>query len=203
MSNSELSFLEKSLPRLRTGKALAIPTGSGDTAIYLAKQGFEVTSFDQNKENVEKLQNRTAADKLKIKAEAKQLDIIIIPIMSFDTIVLTGPKPSSRLFSEITRGLSQGGTVLIEGPSLEEATKEIGISTHPSNCYKPNELISLLKELHILYYSEEKVNENFLIRCLAKKPMDKDMVKYGFAQLRPGDEKKSAAVLAAEKLFKK
>ena len=200
----DTTFLENYLRRLRTGKVLVVPSGNGDSAILLARNGFEVTSYDQNKEAIAKLQQRSMAERVKITAEGKDLGLIILPLMSFDSIVLIGPKPESRLFSEISRGLTNGGTVLIEGPTVDEAIR-IGVDKlDPKACYKSNEVLTLLKGLQILYYSEEVVDGRSLIRCLAKKPTNKDAIKYGFAEARDGEAShKSAAMIAAEKLFKK
>lgn len=202
MSDLTISFLEKQFNRLRSGKALVAPSLKGDEAIWLARKGFQVTAYDRDQTNISKLIERAKAEQVNVIAEIKDLSLAILPLMAFDTILVIGEKPASRFFSEINRSLAQGGTVFIDGYSMDEAIKSSG-KLDPKACYKPNELLGLLKDLHILYYSEEKAGDCFLVRCLAKKPMNKDMVKYGFAEQRPGDEKKSAAVLAAEKLFKK
>ena len=203
MNTVTITFLEKILPRLRTGKALVAPSRNGDEAIWLARKGFVVTAYDRDPTLVAKLATRASAEQVKITAESKNLDVVILPLMSFDTIILTGEKPITRYFSEIIRALAQGGTAVVEGWTAEEAIRVGPEKLDHKLCYRANELLGLLKDLHILYYSEEIVDGRHLVRCLARKPAHKDMIKYGFAEQRPGDEKKSAAVLAAEKLFKK
>lgn len=202
MSELTITFLEKIFNRLRSGKALVAPSHEVDIAIWFARKGFQVTAYDNNQSNISKLNERAKAEQAKVSAEIKDLSLTILPLMAFDTIVLTGEKPASRFFSEINRSLANGGTVFVEGYSIEEAVKH-SEKIDARGCYRPNELIAFLKELHILYYSEEKIENSFLVRCLARKPINKDMIKYGFTEKRPGEENKSAAVLAAEKLFKK
>jgi len=127
------AFLEKHLPRLRTGKALVAPSGKGDEVILLARSGFEVTAYDREKKQVEHVQKRAEVEQVKITGEPKDLDMVILPLLSFDTIILTGPKPSSRYFSEISRSLAQGGTVLIEGLSVDEVVRGNDPDLHPKS----------------------------------------------------------------------
>ena len=113
-------------------------------------------------------------------------------------------KPVPRYFFEIKRGLVQGGTLLIENYTTDIFLVNANPPVEVKDCFKPNELLEHVQGLRVIYYHEFTVGECSLVQCLAKKPIDKDALKYGFAT---NDDKKQshtpAHVKKAEDLFKK
>ena len=113
-------------------------------------------------------------------------------------------KPVPRYWFEIKRSLVQGGTLLLENYTTDIFHVEKEPDVDPEDCFKPNEVLKHLEGLRILFYQETSINNKPIVQCLAKKPYEKDAVKYGFATV---DEKKepstSAQTKRAEDLFKK
>jgi hypothetical protein len=83
---------------------------------------------------------------------------------------MTYYRPLPRFFSEIRRGLVLGGTFLLEAYTVEQMRQS------PPNpildfeeCYKPNEILSHLKEFQILYYSELPEGQSHTVQVIARK----------------------------------
>jgi tellurite methyltransferase len=195
------AFLHEMIPRLRKGKVLDVAMGEGRNAAYLALKGFNVLGFDTAEPAVQKAKQLAKDSGVSIEAHVKDVDFYLFPIMSFDSIVMTFFKPVSRYFSEIRKSLVQGGTFVCVGYLTEQAnSNHAGEAVALEECFKPNELLQHLSGLRILHYEEGEVDGVYVVKCLAKKPQEKDAVKYGFSK---GEIHKSAHETAAENLFKK
>jgi hypothetical protein len=80
-------------------------------------------------------------------------------------------RPQARFFSEIRRGLVQGGTFLLEAYTVEQIRHQA--TPNPlldfEECYKPNEVLSHLREFHILFYKEMAEGSSHLVQVIAQK----------------------------------
>ncbi len=196
-----ISLVKTHWNRLRKGKALDLAMGEGQNAVFLAKHGFEVVGMDISDVAVEKAKKLAYDEGVKLEAKAADVDMYVFPIMGFDTILVSYFKPLSRYYNEILRALAQGGTVLFENYTTDQLLRTPIKEFENSDYYYPNELIKNLKDYQILYYNEGVENEKFIVQCIAKKPLDRDAVKYGFVK---GDESETKGRFkAAEDLFKK
>jgi tellurite methyltransferase len=102
------------LPRLQKGKALDIGMGEGANAVYLAQKGMQVKGFDISPIAVERALNLAKESGVNIEAKAADLDLFLMGLMEYDTIIMTFFKPPiPRYYSEIIRALKQGGTLLV------------------------------------------------------------------------------------------
>jgi SAM-dependent methyltransferase len=162
--------LKNHLSFLRKGKAIDIAMGEGRNAVYLAQNGFQVEGVDGSAKAVEKAKALAAEKGVQIDAKPQNLDFFLMPLMKFDTLLMTYYRPQARFFNEIRRGLVQGGTCLIEAYTVDQAKH------HPNNplidfdqCYKPNEVLQLLKDFHILFYKEMKEGDSYLVQAIAEK----------------------------------
>jgi tellurite methyltransferase len=157
--------------QLRTGKALDVAMGEGRNTVFLAQNGFQVEGIDCSAKAVAKARALADEKKVSIEAKASNLDFFLMPLMKYDTVVMTYFKPLPRFFSEIKRGLVMGGTVLIEAHTSEHVKAQ---STPNPNldfdqCFKPNELLGHLKEFQILYYKEMPEGNSHLVHAIARK----------------------------------
>lgn len=155
---------------LRKGKALDIAMGEGRNAVYLASQGFQVEGIDCSAKAVEKAKALAAEKGVSIDAKTQNLDFFLMPLMKFDTVLMTYFKPLPRFFSEIRRGLVQGGTFLLEAYTTEQMKLQPG---NPNldfdQCYKPNEVLHHLKDFHILLYKEIPEGGSHVVQVIAQK----------------------------------
>ncbi|MBM2837720.1 MAG: hypothetical protein HW415_345 [Deltaproteobacteria bacterium] len=142
------------IPSLPVGRALDIACGEGRNAIYLAREGFNVDAIDISDAALNK--GRTAAGGLKINFIAADLEAFQIPGNSYDLIINFNYLQRS-IVSEIKRGLKDGGYIIFETYTLEQ--QQFGSPRNPEFLLKPNELLSMFKDLHIIYYREGVVEE--------------------------------------------
>lgn len=163
-------FLKAYTKYLSQGATLDVAMGEGRNAVYLAQQGFKVEGLDCSAKAVEKAKALAAEKSVSLESKVQNLDFFLMPLMKFDTVIMTYYKPAVRFFSEIKRGLTAGGTVLIEGYTTEHFKMN---NQNPlidfDQCFKPNELLGLLKDLHIIYYKEMAEGSSHLVHAIAKK----------------------------------
>lgn len=166
-------------PHLRKGRAMDIAMGEGRNAVFLAGQGFQVDCIDASSVGVEKAKKLATEKSVKIEPKVQNLDFFLMPLMKFDTVVMTYFKPQARFFSEVRRGLVVGGTFLLEAytvehikanpqHSLEKGATGSGILEF-EDCYKPNEVLGYMNGFHVLYYNELKAGQAHLVQLLARK----------------------------------
>jgi tellurite methyltransferase len=201
-------FFKNNIQRMQKGKTLDIAMGTGEHSIYLARQGFEMKGFDISDFAVKKALTLAQEAQVEISAQQTDLDLFIFGLMEYDSIIMTFYKPKiTRYFSEITRALKQGGTLLIESYLIDDLKKPLLGDDEYLDCYyKSNEILEQLKGLKILFYNEGLIEGRHRVQCLAKKPLDKDMQKYGAtfgAAVITEKEQLNKQKELAESLFKK
>ncbi len=156
---------------LRPGRALDVAMGEGRNTVFLAQKGFQAEGIDCSAKAVEKAKSLADEKQVTIEAKAQNLDFFLMPLMKYDTVVLSYFKPNPRFFSEIKRGLVMGGTVLFEAYT----TEHLKLQSTPNplidldQCFKPNELLTQLKEFQILYYQEIPEGNFHLVQAIARK----------------------------------
>ena len=200
-------FLVDMLPRLQKGKILDVAMGEGSNCCYLAQKGFDVKGFDISKTAVERAKSLAKEMKLDIDAQSADLDLYIMGLMEYDSIVMTYFRPTvTRYYSNIISALKQGGTLLIHSHTMQEMGEAIGRDENFRNYYyASNELLKNLQGMKILFYQEGLVDGKHIVQCLAQKPVEKDAAKLGLFDMHTkGHEKsKSKQLELAENLFKK
>lgn len=164
-------LLKNMVSALRPGKALDIGMGEGRNTVFLAGKGFQIEGVDCSKAAVEKAKKLAAEKGVTIEAKTQNLDFFLMPLMKYDTIVMTYFRPQARFFSEIRRGLVAGGTFALEAYTVDHFKAQ-----NPANplldfeeCYKPNEVLSHLKDFHVLYYKELPEGNSHLVQLIAQK----------------------------------
>lgn len=138
------------------GKILVIACGEGRNAVALALKKFNVVAIDYSKVAIERAQALAAESGVKVEWKSSDLDFFIPELLAFDAIVCIHFKPQLTLLKNLTRGLKQGGHLIMEAHLLEAMKTQKSLETF--ECYKPNELLSTLNpqgmQLQVLYYSE-------------------------------------------------
>lgn len=113
------AFLVDCLPSVRVGKALCLGEGEGRNAVYLARQGFDVTAVDISPNGLKKAQklarqngvrlNTVLADVQDYRIEADAWDLIIIFFMHLPAVT------RAILHARVVAGLHPGGVYILEG----------------------------------------------------------------------------------------
>ena len=163
--------LKNFMSYLRKGKALDIAMGEGRNTVFLAQQGFQAEGIDCSSVAIEKAKNLAEEKKTAIETKTQNLDFFLMPLMKYDTILMTYFKPLPRFFSEVKRGLVAGGTFLFEAYTVEHLRHQSPPNPNIDfeECYKPNEVLAHLKEFQILYYKELPDGNAHTIQCIARK----------------------------------
>ena len=156
---------------LRKGKVLDVAMGEGRNAVHLASKGFVVEGVDCSSKAIEKAKKLAAEKSVEVDAKVQNLDFFLMPLMKYDSVLMTYYRPLPRFFSEIRRGLVQGGTVLIEAYTSEHFKHQSPPNPMLSfeECYKPNEILGHLKDFHVLLYKEYPEGGSHLVQVIAKK----------------------------------
>ncbi len=111
-------FLAESLPVLPRGRALCLAEGEGRNAVFLAKNGFEVTAVDQSAVGLEKARKLAESMGVSIATEQADLSDFEIGQECWDLVVsIWAHVPSSirvPLHRSVVKGLKPGGAFLLE-----------------------------------------------------------------------------------------
>ena len=167
---SASNFLKQSVNFLRKGKAFEIACGTGWNAFYLADNGFNVEAIDFSDVAIS-IATKKAQDLGKnIDFKVQGLDFYLAPIQKYDTVVITDFKCSGRILDEMRKGLVIGGTLLIECFTVNYVKNNPNTYIEVEDCYKPFELVRLLKDWNVLYYDERIIDGEYKTRAIAIKP---------------------------------
>lgn len=156
-------FINDFLLNLKKGSCLDIACGDGINSSFLSNNGFEqVEGIDFSSVAIEKCK---ALNLKNSDFKTQSLDFYLAPIQKYDTILVIDYKASMRLIEELKKGLKIGGTLILENYTTEHVRNNLDFDIE--ECYKPFELIKMLKSWNILYYDEIDKNK---VKLLAVKP---------------------------------
>jgi SAM-dependent methyltransferase len=100
------------------GRVLAIGDGEGRNGVWLASEGFRVTSLDQSPQAIRKIRALAAERGVAIEAVLAKVPDWEIPAASFDAVVLVyvhmDPRVRPLVHAAAARGLRPGGVVILE-----------------------------------------------------------------------------------------
>ncbi len=156
---------------LRKGRGLDVAMGEGRNTVFLAQNGFSMEGLDCSSAAVEKARKLASEMNVTVDVKSQNLDFFLMPLMKYDTIVMTYFKPLKRFFSEIRRGLVLGGTVALEAHLVEHYKKHGSANAMIDfeECYHPNELLHQLKDFNVLYYNEIPDGTSYTVQAIAQK----------------------------------
>ena len=124
------TFIAEELRNLKPGKILFPAEGEGRNAVFAAKLGFDVTAFDPSSEGKKKAEMLAAREKVDINYRLMGYENMDFPKESFDCIVLVfAHMPGSMrnlVHHKLVAYLKPGGTLILEGFSKEQITKNTG-----------------------------------------------------------------------------
>jgi tellurite methyltransferase len=152
------------------GSALDLAGGAGRHAIWLAKQGWEVTLIDISETGVEQARQDAGAlathirfvvdDLTHFKASQTELE------RGFDVVIVFFYL-ERKIFSELLQAIHPGGLLVYKTYTLAQAKLKYG-PTNPAHLLKPDELLQLAANLHVLHYRED-ISERATAELVARK----------------------------------
>jgi tellurite methyltransferase len=161
------------------GRALDLAGGAGRHAIWLAKQGWEVTLMDVSDAGIE--QARQGAGPL-----ACHIDFVVADVNGFEAlqthathshvadshvphgfeVVMVFFYLERKIFPELLQAIRPGGLLIYKTYTSMEA--KLGGPKNPAHLLEPGELLRLVAGLHVLHYREE-VAEKATAELVARK----------------------------------
>jgi len=144
-------FLVEQFSRLPRGRALDLAAGSGRNTLFLAEHGYPTDAVDASQVAVDKLNDLAQRQSLPIISTKADLPDHALAKNTY-AVILNFYFLERKLFLPIKEGLINGGMLLFETYTLEQA--RFGRPRNHEFLLKPNELLHSFIDLHIIYYHE-------------------------------------------------
>lgn len=153
---------------LKSGSVLDLACGDGGSAVFLAKQGFDVTAVDIAEEGLKRLENFAQAEHLNIATQQMDLDDIdsLCRLGSYDNIVINRFRPTQTLFGCLPQLLNPQGKLMLNSFNLLQYEKK-GFSER--FCMTHQEYVELSSQLSIDYYRSEERDGDYMDEYLFSK----------------------------------
>ncbi len=159
-----VGFLKEHLAKIPRGKAFVPAMGEGRNAIYIAKNGFDVTGNDISDVAIDKA--KVTARKLNLKLKASVIDLKEYPFTEnqFDFIFVSLFYDRS-VIAGLKKSLKKGGYIMF----YEEVHNGDPKKAPGMFWVKSNELPELFKDFQIITYKEYQDHGKSVAAILAKK----------------------------------
>jgi len=153
------AFLVQVAKGLKPGKALDVAMGQGRNAVFLAKQGWDVTGFDLADEGMRIANENAAKSGVKIKTINASFEAFDYGKQQWDMIYFIytdAPIVDPKFVDRIVAALKLGGYLLIERPflDLDLPTKDPEWNAELIEQDKPNALFKAYSSLRVLHYED-------------------------------------------------
>jgi SAM-dependent methyltransferase len=169
-SSNPSAFLVAAVKGIKPGVALDVGTGQGRNAVYLAREGWDVTGMDISQVALDA--SRANADKssVSIRTEKAAYDTFDFGVNKWDLIVIVfawAPVSNPAFVAKLRTSLRPGGVVLFE--------HFVGPRSPMVRALKPNELKSFFADFDIVSYEETQGTADWggpgshIVRMLARK----------------------------------
>ncbi len=148
-------FLPPIVEQLEVGTALDLACGEGRNAVWLARQGWDVTGVDYSSVGIDKA-TKIAGD--------TDVDWVVAdvttyePRTTFDLVIIVyvhlDPDGMRSLFANAARALAPGGTLIAMGHALRNLTEGVGGPPYPEILWTEEKIAPLLKSLDVVSLGE-------------------------------------------------
>ena len=148
-------FLPPIVDRLDVGTALDLACGEGRNAIWLARLGWDVSGVDYSSVGIEKAR-RIAGD---TGVEWVIADVTTYqPDRTFDLVMIIyvhlEPDRMAALFTNATRALAPGGTLVAVGHALRNLTEGVGGPPYAEILWTEDRIAPLVESLDVVELGE-------------------------------------------------
>jgi cyclopropane fatty-acyl-phospholipid synthase-like methyltransferase len=158
-------FIKENSYRLKKGsKIAAFAEGEGRNAVYLARQGHEVTAYDYAENGLNK--TNALADRYNVKVTTELKDLIhdTVPREEFDAAIMVfghfDKNEQKSVFEKLVSTVKDGGTILLEVYSENQVRYGTGGPKTVEMLYDPLDVLGWIKgykTFHFFYGEQERV----------------------------------------------
>jgi SAM-dependent methyltransferase len=146
-------FLVAEVSDLPPGRALDLACGEGQNGIWLASRGWDVTGVDYSDVAIRKATARAArdgidarfvcADLVEFEPEREAYDLVLLLYLHIPTT------QRKAVHAAASAAVAEGGTLLLLGHDLANATDGVGGPSDPDLLYTAEEIVAELPGLDI------------------------------------------------------
>lgn len=166
------AFMSEHLDLLRKGETLDVGMGEGRNGVYLASKGFRVTGLEWVEIAVERAKTLAKESGVSLETKLADLNFHLLPLMKYDTITVVDFKPPLTALKALVRALAPGGTLLIDAYTVEQLRLDQAFRPEPFECFKPNEPLEHIRDLHLVLYSERALSpKEARVQLIARKSL--------------------------------
>lgn len=155
------AFFKENLLKLAPGKILLPAEGEGRNAVFAAKQGWQVTAFDNSREGQRKALQLADKEDVSISYLIDSYDSANFPPQYFDCIALiyTHMPPDKRTVyhQKLASFLKPGGYLILEGFSKNQLQYNSGGPKDYGMLFSVEELKSDFSEFNIIQAEETEI----------------------------------------------
>jgi len=145
-------FLVENTDLLPRGRALDVAMGSGRSAIYLAKMGFQVEGVDTSREAVEAALARAVKEGVSIQTRVEDLEKIpYIDEEAYDLVICFNYLQRS-LMPQMKNWVKPRGMLVYETFIVDQV--KFGKPRNPDHLLRHNELLHTFLDFRVLRYRE-------------------------------------------------
>lgn len=146
-------FLVDWLPRIPTGRALDIATGTGRNALQLAAAGFDVVGLDISAVAIDRARAEAERRGLDVTWVTADLDVDPLPGDDYDLITVMRYR-SPPLWPRLQAALAPDGWILVEH-HLQTHLEDVAGPGDDAFRLAAGELLAAFADLRIVHYSEQ------------------------------------------------
>lgn len=163
------SFIKEQSYRLKGKKQIAAyAEGEGRNAVYLAKEGHDVTTYDYAENGLKK--TRQLAERSHVHVNTVQADLIdeTLPVEEYDAAIMVfghvAKEHQKDMIQKIISSVKPGGIVMLEVYSEDQLRYQTGGPKNRDMLYSPVDMLSWTQGHRVLhfFYGEQERKEGLL-----------------------------------------
>lgn len=153
---------------LKTGTVLDVACGDGRNALYLLKNGFDVTGIDFSNRALERLNTFAKRDGYEVKT--KQVDLSISnslnELKNFDNIVINHYRASKEVLKEISKHINDDGILFVCGFGHKH---KVDCKIGQGDLILESDFEEIKNMFNLIKYEENEDERGFFVTYILKK----------------------------------
>lgn len=162
------AFIKEQAHRFKGKQIVGFAEGEGRNAVFLARQGYQVTAWDYAENGLKKTEKLAERFQVKVKTGLTDLLHDPVPVEAYDSaFMIFGhfPKADQRkVFDKLLAVVKQGGIVMFEVYSEAQLRYQTGGPKSIDMLYNPADVLAWISGYEVLhfFYGEQRRDEGLL-----------------------------------------